>query len=189
MLNLGALLMAMVGYVRYLQLRDLIENNELPGNIERLNKISLITGVLAALGISIVGNFQEYNALPVHLTGAILAFGVGGVYASIQTYISFKIHPILGNKVVNWVRVILSASTFLFFFSTMGFAAAAYEASDNVDQIVAKWKHGEPGWELHFVSTASEWILAFSLISFLTTYTHEFKSLSWTSPSVKHKFK
>lgn len=85
--NSNYLPVGIAAYVRYLQLKDLHQNNQVPFIVERLNGKSCIMGLVAALGISIVGNFQEKNALIVHLFGAVLAFGVGGVYICIQVRI------------------------------------------------------------------------------------------------------
>ena len=46
----------------------------------RLNSFSLWLGWSAALGVSIVANFQELAVFKVHLAGAIMAFGVGSLY-------------------------------------------------------------------------------------------------------------
>nr|XP_060484720.1 modulator of macroautophagy TMEM150B isoform X2 [Panthera onca] len=49
-----------------------------------LNLLILWTGLLCALGTSVVGNFQQKNQLPTHLTGAFFAFFVGNLYFWMQ---------------------------------------------------------------------------------------------------------
>ncbi|XP_045297419.1 modulator of macroautophagy TMEM150B isoform X6 [Leopardus geoffroyi] len=48
------------------------------------NLLILWTGLLCALGTSVVGNFQQKNQLPTHLTGAFFAFFVGNLYFWMQ---------------------------------------------------------------------------------------------------------
>ncbi|XP_019293405.2 modulator of macroautophagy TMEM150B isoform X2 [Panthera pardus] len=68
---------AWICIIRYHQLRDL-------GVGKWLNLLILWTGLLCALGTSVVGNFQQKNQLPTHLTGAFFAFFVGNLYFWMQ---------------------------------------------------------------------------------------------------------
>ncbi|KAF0883585.1 modulator of macroautophagy TMEM150B isoform X2 [Crocuta crocuta] len=68
---------AWICIIRYHQLRDL-------GVRKWLNRLILWTGLLCALGTSVVGNFQQKNQLPTHLTGAFFAFFVGNLYFWLQ---------------------------------------------------------------------------------------------------------
>ncbi|XP_045468231.1 DNA damage-regulated autophagy modulator protein 2 [Harmonia axyridis] len=195
LLNLGALLVGFSAYFRYLQLRDLHQNNQVPFVVERLNGKTCIMGLLAAFGISIVGNFQEKNALVVHLIGALLAFGVGGAYICLQSYISFKIYPLLGNKTLNWIRVVLAAGTIISFIFVFLFAVIAGVVGKNqgnansTKTINPMWKQDEAGWGWHFMSTLSEWILAFCMLQYLSTFAHDFKRLSLHAITVSNKLK
>ncbi|PNI15006.1 TMEM150B isoform 7, partial [Pan troglodytes] len=76
-LNMGAALAAWICIVRYHQLRDW-------GVGRWPNQLILWTGLLCALGTSVVGNFQEKNQRPTHLAGAFLAFILGNVYFWLQ---------------------------------------------------------------------------------------------------------
>ncbi|XP_072872023.1 modulator of macroautophagy TMEM150B isoform X1 [Chlorocebus sabaeus] len=76
-LNMGAALAAWICVVRYHQLRDW-------GVGRWPNQLILWTGLLCALGTSVVGNFQEKNQRPTHLAGAFLAFILGNVYFWLQ---------------------------------------------------------------------------------------------------------
>ncbi|XP_019293407.2 modulator of macroautophagy TMEM150B isoform X5 [Panthera pardus] len=77
LLNMGAAMAAWICIIRYHQLRDL-------GVGKWLNLLILWTGLLCALGTSVVGNFQQKNQLPTHLTGAFFAFFVGNLYFWMQ---------------------------------------------------------------------------------------------------------
>ncbi|XP_077838059.1 modulator of macroautophagy TMEM150B isoform X4 [Macaca mulatta] len=68
---------AWICIVRYHQLRDW-------GVGRWPNQLILWTGLLCALGTSVVGNFQEKNQRPTHLAGAFLAFILGNVYFWLQ---------------------------------------------------------------------------------------------------------
>jgi hypothetical protein len=46
----------------------------------------LYLGWIGAFGISIVANFQETAVFRVHLTGALMAFGVGSAYLWTQVF-------------------------------------------------------------------------------------------------------
>lgn len=52
--------------------------------VKKSNKLSISFGCIACLGLSIVANFQETNAMEVHLTGAGMAFGIGSLYFLFQ---------------------------------------------------------------------------------------------------------
>ncbi|XP_029780611.1 modulator of macroautophagy TMEM150B isoform X2 [Suricata suricatta] len=77
LLNMGAAMAAWICIIRYHQLRDL-------GVGKWFNRLILSTGLLCALGTSVVGNFQQRNQLPTHLTGAFFAFFVGTLYFWLQ---------------------------------------------------------------------------------------------------------
>ncbi|XP_033080346.1 modulator of macroautophagy TMEM150B isoform X1 [Trachypithecus francoisi] len=68
---------AWICIIRYHQLRDW-------GVGRWPNQLILWTGLLCALGTSVVGNFQEKNQRPTHLAGAFLAFILGNVYFWLQ---------------------------------------------------------------------------------------------------------
>ncbi|XP_044756909.1 DNA damage-regulated autophagy modulator protein 2 [Coccinella septempunctata] len=195
LLNLGALFVGCGAYLRYLQIKDLHQNNQLPFVVEKLNGRACVLGIITALGISIVGNFQEKNALIVHLIGATFAFGVGGVYLCFQSYISFKIYPLVGNKTLNWIRVILAVGTLIFFVLVFLFAIIAAIVGKNAgnehaeETINTKWTSDQAGWGWHFASTLSEWILAFCMLQYLATYAYDFRGLTLNEITVSNKLK
>lgn len=71
-------------YVRFRQIAELYHNHSSASNIVRLNRVGLIVGSVAALGISITANFQETNVFYVHIFGALTAFGLGTAYLWVQ---------------------------------------------------------------------------------------------------------
>ncbi|XP_037674699.1 modulator of macroautophagy TMEM150B isoform X2 [Choloepus didactylus] len=83
LLNMGAAMAAWICILRYHQLRDW-------GVGRRPNQLILWTGLLCALGTSIVGNFQEKNQKPTHLVGAFLSFFVGILYFWLQLFFCWR---------------------------------------------------------------------------------------------------
>ncbi|KAI5931772.1 Modulator of macroautophagy TMEM150B [Manis javanica] len=83
LLNMGAALAAWICILRYHQLRDW-------GVGKWPNQLILWTGLLCALGTSVVGNFQQKNQLPTHLTGAFFAFFVGNLYFWLQLLLFWR---------------------------------------------------------------------------------------------------
>ncbi|XP_008844888.1 modulator of macroautophagy TMEM150B [Nannospalax galili] len=81
-LNTGAALAVWICIVRYHQLRDW-------GVKTWHNQLILWSGLLCALGTSIVGNFQEKNQKPTHLVGAFFAFTLGNLYFWLQFILSW----------------------------------------------------------------------------------------------------
>ena len=71
-------------YIRFRQIAELYRNHSSSANIVRLNRVGLCVGSLAALGISVVANFQETNVFFVHIAGALMAFGLGTTYLWVQ---------------------------------------------------------------------------------------------------------
>ncbi|XP_051018244.1 modulator of macroautophagy TMEM150B [Acomys russatus] len=109
-LNTGAALAVWICIVRYHQLRD--------WGVKRWqNQLILWSGILCALGTSIVGNFQEKNQKAVHLAGAFLAFILGNLYFWLQLFLSCwmkKDLPQPGPRWINLLRMSLcSLSTIL----------------------------------------------------------------------------
>jgi len=52
--------------------------------MERTNTFAMILGMVAALGVLLVGSFQETNVVLVHFTGAFMSFLGGGIYLTFQ---------------------------------------------------------------------------------------------------------
>ena len=71
-------------YIRYRQLLEIYGNHSSQSLVIRANKFSLGVGCVSALGMSLAANFQETNVLPVHLVGAIMAFGGSTLYLCLQ---------------------------------------------------------------------------------------------------------
>ncbi|MBN3290771.1 T150B protein, partial [Polypterus senegalus] len=99
-LNVGAFLVIWICLIRYQQIKDY-------GQHSRLNTASLVLGVICAIGISVVGNFQQTVLMGVHLFGAFLAFFIGLAYFWTQVYLTFTVKPNHGGKWIGPMRTFL----------------------------------------------------------------------------------
>ncbi|KAG8434096.1 hypothetical protein GDO86_012462 [Hymenochirus boettgeri] len=100
-LNIGALLAVWISAIRFQQIRDY-------GYHSTLNTVSLVMGLICALGTSLVGNFQQSNQLDTHLAGAFLAFFVGNIYFWTQSALTYMVKPSHGACFVGPLRFCLS---------------------------------------------------------------------------------
>ncbi|XP_020648478.3 modulator of macroautophagy TMEM150B [Pogona vitticeps] len=157
-LNLGAFLGVVICYLKYQQVRDY-------GCQSRLNLAGLITGLLCALGASIVGNFQQYNQVETHLFGAFLAFVVGVVYFWIQTFLTERVKPRHGGP---WIGPLRFSLTFC---GSVFLIAAA----------VLFWL------KLHSESAYCEWALAMDLFLLFGLFAVDFWHIGSCSVHVHHQ--
>ncbi|XP_045686290.1 modulator of macroautophagy TMEM150B isoform X3 [Phyllostomus hastatus] len=97
LLNMGAAMAAWICILRYHQLRDW-------GVKKWLNQVILWSGLLCALGTSVVGNFQQKNQQATHLTGAFFAFFVGHAYFWLQLLLSWRMKKSLPQPGTPWIR-------------------------------------------------------------------------------------
>ncbi|KAF5282994.1 hypothetical protein FQA39_LY04865 [Lamprigera yunnana] len=125
--NIGAAIMVIGLYIRYRQ----IDNDIKTKNIKLApmwNNVGMVFGCLGSFGLSLVGNFQETSCLPIHLVGAFLALGVGTLYISVQTWISFFYINARDRKVARlmfYVRLVLNVVMFPLAISVAVFALLA----------------------------------------------------------------
>lgn len=73
-------------YVRYRQIRYLCINEEVAKKVRNLNNVSFSIACVCVLGMLVVANFQETNALIIHVIGANLCFGGAVIWEIIQVY-------------------------------------------------------------------------------------------------------
>ncbi|XP_077994802.1 DNA damage-regulated autophagy modulator protein 1-like isoform X1 [Glandiceps talaboti] len=178
LLNITAALAFMTIYVRYKQVVEY--NREASARVLTVNKVSLVLGGLACLGMSMVGNFQEKSIQSMHLVGAFMCFGFGVAYTFIQSWISFRLTE---TCVDMWcsihtcrVRLLLSTTALIGLMFTSVFAALASARWTGSD--ATQWKPEEGGYAEHIVSTVSEWVLAISFLSFFFTFIREFQKVT-----------
>ncbi|XP_004699251.1 DNA damage-regulated autophagy modulator protein 2 [Echinops telfairi] len=176
MLNVTAVLCAATIYVRYKQVHAL---NPEENRIIRLNKAGLVLGFLSCLGLCVVANFQKTTLFAAHVSGAILAFGLGSLYMFVQTILSYQMQPRVHGKQVFWVRLLLVVWCAVSACSMLTCSALLYSGSFGSD-VVQKlhWNPEDKGYALHLITTAAEWSMSLSFFGFFLTYIRDFQKIS-----------
>ncbi|XP_062913715.1 DNA damage-regulated autophagy modulator protein 1 [Mobula hypostoma] len=169
MVNISAFLGAFTMYVQYKMLQAVNEAN--PIISPHWNRAALVLGLLGSLGMCIVANFQETTARIVHDIGALLTFGMGTLYLTLQTYISYRMQNLCNNHTVFLVRIVL-----------MGVSGAAFiimlvcyflSGQSNFN-----WKPADKGYGCHVASAVCEWIVGFCFNFFFMTFIRDFQKFS-----------
>ncbi|XP_071551080.1 DNA damage-regulated autophagy modulator protein 2-like isoform X2 [Panulirus ornatus] len=181
-LNIGAFAILVTIYVRFRQIAELYRNHSSSSNIVRLNRVGLFIGSLAAFGISIVANFQETNVFFVHISGALLAFGLGTGYLWVQAMCSYQTHPLVNSLAMAHIRLVLAVVAAVFFFTGCICASIAHTQFNGSDP--TNWYPKDGGWGFHVASTVSEWVCAGTFNIFMLTLVDEFKNITMDPPQV-----
>ncbi|KAJ8977610.1 hypothetical protein NQ317_011782, partial [Molorchus minor] len=105
-LNIIWIMLSFSAYLKYKQTKEILTKHNIQKNA--INKVALLIGLLACFGLSIVGNFQETNMFYVHWLGAILCFGIGSVYICLLSVLYLTITPVIGQRKLTGVRLVLS---------------------------------------------------------------------------------
>lgn len=100
--NICAFLVIWVVVLRFQQIRDFGLNT-------KVNIASLVLGFISALGISILGNFQQSVVMQAHLLGAFLAFFVGLAYFWLQVWLTYKAEPAQDRRWIGPLRIVFSS--------------------------------------------------------------------------------
>jgi len=176
MLNITACISFATLYVRYAQVSGYIDDIRIENSylVDKLNKAGLFLAFIICLGMSLVANFQETSVLQVHVIGAFMTFGGGTIYEIIQCIITNKMHPEINGRGVFIARLVIACFSAIFFISVS--VTSGLLKTFISDEIVhVHWKPTDPGYQVHLVSTFSEWLLAASFLSFFFTYIKEFQ--------------
>ncbi|KAM6452557.1 modulator of macroautophagy TMEM150B isoform 4-T4 [Liasis olivaceus] len=146
-------------FLKYQQVRDY-------GCHSPLNLAGLILGILCALGASLVGNFQQYNQLEVHLTGAFLAFVVGILYFWVQTFLTNQVKPRHGGRWIGPLRFFLSSCGSALIISTVALFFMRLDSE----------------------AAYCEWALAMDLFLLFGLFVVDFRHMGGCSVHVHHRF-
>ncbi|CAK9300245.1 unnamed protein product [Gordionus sp. m RMFG-2023] len=185
LLNMIGFLIAIFVHTRYNQVKifNKILNQRSKIYCDRLNLLSLVSGIMSALGLSLVANFQETNVIIIHVIGAYLIFGIGAFYLILQTYFTYKLH-IVNSIYIKTSRVIANIIICLSFVLVI---LGAILAGRNPLELPAhhKWTPGSKGYRWHVISALSEWALAFAFLLYMGSFVSEFRALEWDFPQIK----
>ncbi|XP_042370588.1 modulator of macroautophagy TMEM150B-like, partial [Plectropomus leopardus] len=84
--NICSVLALWVVVIRFQQVIDY-------GHHGKANIVSIVLGFISAIGISLLGNFQQSVVRIVHLLGAFVAFFVGLAYFWVQLFLTYRAPP------------------------------------------------------------------------------------------------
>ncbi|XP_069696577.1 DNA damage-regulated autophagy modulator protein 2-like isoform X1 [Periplaneta americana] len=182
LMNGGTVLLVLVIYIRYRQIDEYYRNYTLSSSIVKHNKIAMWIGFVSCFGLSLVANFQETNVIIVHLTGAFLCFGLGTVYIWLQAICSYYLHPLANSIAMAHIRVALAMICTIFFILLSITGVISHLQFHGKDP--RKWYPEDGGWEMHVVSTVSEWIVATSFCVYILSFVREFRTLSMEEPQI-----
>lgn len=162
--------------LRYKQVSSMI----LPLSINRVSGLSVLAGCLAALGASLVANFQDTTVVMVHYTGALLLFLFGIIYCLCQTYISYHINVHINRKWICHLRMVLSVIAAVSMITCIIGSNIAEKRwnEHHVSPSIFKWGPKDGGYPAHLVSTFSEWAMSIALIGYFVTFIPDFLNLS-----------
>ncbi|XP_041111034.1 DNA damage-regulated autophagy modulator protein 1 isoform X3 [Polyodon spathula] len=106
MITLASFLGVATMYTRYKFLETLNETTHAIST--KLNKSTLLCGIIGCLGMCVVATFQETVVTLVHDIGAFIAFISGVIYIFLQSVISYKMHPLGSTQIVCHIRMVIS---------------------------------------------------------------------------------
>ncbi|KJH40764.1 hypothetical protein DICVIV_13275 [Dictyocaulus viviparus] len=157
------------------------------GKWKIFSTILMIIGWLAALGASIVANFQEGAQLAIHNTGAFTLFFGIVIYFWGQLIIAYALKPKMVSTHLTNFRLILNilCTVILVFHVTCLFAKPFVKSTNGtkpVDAVpnngIVRHMKGDPFYYNWIASTISEWTLAILLNLHLLTYVHDLNAVS-----------
>ncbi|XP_019615336.1 PREDICTED: transmembrane protein 150B-like [Branchiostoma belcheri] len=137
------------------------------GGPTRLNRATLIIGLLAALGLSMVGAFQWAEMFVAHVIGAAMAFLLSTAYTWLQTVLTYKLRDsggtTMGTFGLRLFLAILVTGTLVPFVITLAlvFTKTADTPDMRVATVTFEWLLGisqliypaSLAWELRKVTT------------------------------------
>ncbi|KAI1718818.1 frag1/DRAM/Sfk1 family domain-containing protein [Ditylenchus destructor] len=192
LLNLAALFIAITVYLRHRQIVEFYWHRlKKEGRWRNASCVILWIGYASALGVSIVGNFQENKVVkPVHYAGALLAFGCGLIYTWAQTILSYLMCPKLAEPIVFYIRVILCTCSTVFFVTMIVFGTIFGHPLNNdknkndtcpcmLTNRIYKNQHG------HMLATISEWLLAFCFQLYILSFALELRFAYVHAPKLR----
>jgi len=169
LLNIAAVVCGLTLYIRYRQTQQALDHFLPSDHHHRTNTASLVIGMMAAFGVSMVGNFQMDNLLIAHYIGAMLAFVLGAVYAWLQVFISYKLLMFMCTRPMFYLRFVASSFVTIFLLGTM-VGGLLYGATTDMN--------------FRLLSTVSEWVMALALAVVFASFASEFRATKIEKPRI-----
>jgi len=153
---------------------------------QNISRAMMVVGFISVFGVIIVGNFQASNVLAVHMTGALMAFGVGLLYAWSQTIFGYAMKPSMVARSVLHMRLVLCILGAIFFITmeVSGFSEykpASYTPENSNTTIpipFGHWPAEAPGYDRHIIATICEWLMVLMFQLYILTFVIEFRHIS-----------
>ncbi|XP_062583381.1 DNA damage-regulated autophagy modulator protein 2-like [Saccostrea cucullata] len=178
LLNIAAVLILIVIYLRYKQITAYIAITNLTRPSPRTNTGFFVLGLLSGIGLSIVANFQVENSKGIHIVGAVLAFIVGGAYFFTQTYISWIFRDIPGfTKTILVTRLVICILYASFFIIGVATFVVSKRKLGKQKISTRLWTSDYKGYPEHVVSSVVEWLGSFLICVYVATFIPEFKHM------------
>jgi hypothetical protein len=179
-LNISSFLSMLIICLRYSLVVELNRSSDLV--LKSVNRLALYAGLFGAFGMFIVANFQETAVIQIHLSGAFVCFGSGTFYMFLQTWISYRMHPLFVGRRIAYIRGIIAVASVVCFLIAVTFgvwAANTFHKYYPDLPTPRPWskKTPHPGYELHCVSALAEWTLAVLNMCFILSYSRDFEKI------------
>ncbi|XP_011308511.1 DNA damage-regulated autophagy modulator protein 1 [Fopius arisanus] len=182
LMNMMTILMAVVVYVRYAQVKETIAISQMPNYWNVFNKFTLGVGLTATVGVSLLANFQVTLVFSVHLVGAVFAFVGSGFYLWLETIISYKMQPFGPSIPIIILRLAVSIGFTVCIFGVFIIPIFALKAFHGKNTLL--WRSEDGGWGLHVTSAVCEWFCLISFSIYILTFTNEFRGIQLSCPKV-----
>ncbi|CAP27464.1 Protein CBG07689 [Caenorhabditis briggsae] len=185
--NISSLLIAVMVHVRQTQIDYVLNTYDddwraWKNKLFCVNTWASLVGYISAFGLFIVANVQETAIIPLHITGALLAFGGFTIFMIFQCYLTHKFTGVITVITVFRFRLVFTVLSAIFFVVGLSFGIIASRVFHSVYPDLPTprpWsrKIYQPGYGYHQISAAAEWLCAFSQIIFMQSFTPEFEDI------------
>uniref|UniRef100_A0AC35TJ90 DNA damage-regulated autophagy modulator protein 2 n=1 Tax=Rhabditophanes sp. KR3021 TaxID=114890 RepID=A0AC35TJ90_9BILA len=187
LLNIASALLVLVVLAKFKQIKSFLMYANSRAVWNYLNFISMLLGLITAMGMSLIANFQEYSLPVTHLIGALFTIIGGFIYILINLAFYIKFRTRLNSPCLMIFRIVLAAIHGIFLIvhivslTTMIFVRKHDETmtimTEDVVQI-ERYDSNSPFYCRHLLQTISEWILVYAMEIHFLTYVADYKLYS-----------
>ncbi|GFY40007.1 DNA damage-regulated autophagy modulator protein 1 [Trichonephila inaurata madagascariensis] len=163
--------------VRFLIVDEL--NRGIDRTIDILNKITVVIGFIALIGMVIVAAYPMTSEATAHSIGANVLFLGGVIYATLQTWLSYKMSPYYNGTKICHIRLtitILSAISLITLLALGPLAIKAWSSAPHYHWTGRKVPE-DKGFDLMVASSVAEWAMAIMFLAYYFTFIREFQKV------------
>ncbi|KAH8853118.1 DNA damage-regulated autophagy modulator protein 2 [Schistosoma japonicum] len=184
-LNLAAFLSFICAFFWYL---IALERTKFMGTHQPrcLLKFMVIISLIAAIGLTLVGNFQQVNVELIHDIGAGMAFYGTTCYILLCALVSQRY---LGTHWCIWIfRLLLGiAATIATIMFSVCHTVSRINFNGTQEESLIYRHPGQGGFSFYLCSTSFEWVAGFFIILFFITWAYEFRLYAIQLPQIIRK--